>query len=886
MKHGNRKRPRSTSAPSHRKDILKPESLFRSLLAYCTVLISMLSAHTEAFSPLLVKQQQHPSTSTMVLHEKMYGGEQPFFEPPLKPTNPNDFNSYNFWGDTITTASFNMDLQNMATDNVQKAQDALEIMEESYEKHHVTAEVDNDDDEEEEEDQLQQALFVKPDVACYNTVIHGWVHSDHAHAARKAQALLDRLEQIYDETGEMEPTDASYMLVCQAWAEDEQDSSARHAEDIISRMSQRGMAPSKKVFTSVIYAWCQRSGKIRGAMDRAEAVLGEMERLGAALEQLEESNDSSVDDDSVEPRKNKADTLRPNVVTYTAVISGLSRSREQNLARRAEAILGRMEQQGVEPDMVAYTAVLMSWSKSKSHKERRMAASRAVAILREMEQRYIDLKYYCKPSAVSYTTAINAIGNSFDPNAAEMAEQILRQMYKLHEDGIITGINPTTVTFNAAISAIARIRGRNNTGGDRAKRAQRLLAEMLNRSLKGEKCVEPNEKSWGGVMLAWATSGIHNAAEHAEKILQDMEDLYKSGKSSVRPNTICMTTVMRAWSSSRHEDALDKAEAILIKMEDDYEKKRDDALKPNAISYVTLIDAFSRRDPQGAAARAQVTVDRMIRLYAKGLGHARPSRIVFNTLVNCWSRSKDPESGVKAEAILQWMESQYEAGDNYVKPDEITFCNVLNAWANNARDGGAERAQQILDHMESLSVEERGFRHSAIVYNIGIKAWGRSGRPDAVQKAEHLLERLEARTDIQPDTTTFSSVINCCAYYNGTVDGRKEAFDVAIRTFHKLCSSTQAQPNHITYGTLFKAIGKLTDHSIDREELITSFFQKCSGSGQVDGFVLAQLRSASPPALFEKLAIKGIVKNGTVDTTKIVAIIDHMPASWNRNIID
>jgi hypothetical protein len=124
----------------------------------------------------------------------------------------------------------------------------------------------------------------------------------------------------------------------------------------------------------------------------------------------------------------------------------------------------------------------------------------------------------------------------------------------------------------------------------------------------------------------------------------------------------------------------------------------------------------------------------------------------------------------------------------------------LNAWANNAQHGGAERAQQILDHMENLSTEERGFRHSVISYNIVIKAWGRSGRADAVQKAEQLLERLEARGDIQPDTKTFSSVINCCAYYDGPQEGRQEAFHVAIRTFHELCSSPNAQPDQITYG--------------------------------------------------------------------------------------
>ena len=850
-----------------------------SLLRYFVALVSIAPLPTTAFSSVThqqLKLHNHPS-STCLQTQIFGGGEQPFFEAPLTPINPDDIDSYNFWGPQITPSSFNMDLQNLAAEgDVQKAEDALEIMEENYA---------NKKQNEEEGAAQRQGQFVKPDVNCFNTVIHGWVHSDHPRAARKAQALLDRLEQIYDESGDdcMEPTDASYMLVCQAWAEEDQDmtdSSARHAEEIIARMAQRGMAPSKKVFTSVIYAWCQRSGKVRGAMERAEAVLSEMERLGDALESLE-------DDDSEDLlQSRKTDTIRPNVITYTAVISALSRSREHDLARRAEAILQRMDKNGVEPDMVAYTAVLMAWSKAKSHKERRMAASRALFILHEMEQKYLDQKYYCKPSAVSYTTAISAIGNSLDPDAANLAERVIRHMYLLHEDGSITGINPTTVTFNAVISAIARMKDRKYQS-QHAQQAQRLLAEMIKRSEEGEKSVEPNEKTWGGVMLAWATSGVANAAHNAERVLENMEEMYRTGKSTVRPNTICMTTVMRAWSNSRQEDALDRAEAILTRMEEDYEKTGDDSLKPNAISYVTLIDAFARRDPNGAAARAQITVDRMIRLYAKGLGHARPSRIVFNTLVNCWSRSNDPDAGMKAEKILQWMESQYEAGDDYVKPDEITFCNVLNAWANNAPDGGAERAQQILDHMESLSPQERGFRHSVISYNIVVKAWGRSRRQDAVQKAEQLLERLEAREEIKPDTTTFSSVINCCAYYNGPWDGRKEAFDVALRTFNKLCASKQAQPNQITYGTLFKAISKLTEYA-NREELLRTLFARCSSAGQVDGFVLAQLRNACPPGLFEDLIIHAIpgLEGRTIDDTKIIGILEKMPASWNRNIID
>jgi pentatricopeptide repeat protein len=790
--------------------------------------------------------------------------------------------SFNYLDSHVTSSGFNVILQNFVADGkVQLAEDTLKLMENQYRKASDQSKIKT----------LSSDYIAKPDVTCYNTVIHGWVNSDHPHAAGKAQSLLDHLESMYDKTGDddLEPNETSYMLVCRAWAEDDLEKtkdSALHAEDIIHRMSQRGMPPNKWVFTSVINAWCQRSGIIRGAMERAEAILKEMERLGAALDILSEFD---VEDNL---QQQAVDSIRPNVITYTAVISGLARSREHNLARRAEAIIKRMVNNGVEPDMVAYTALLMAWSKSKSHKERRMAASRALCILQEMEQKYIEHKSYCKPSALSYTTAISAIGNSLDANAAELAERVIRHMYTLHEDGKITGIYPTTITYNAVISAIARMKDPRNKS-KHAEQAQRLLTEMIRRSQEGEKCVEPNEKTWGGVMLAWATSGVSNAPQNAEKLLEVMEEMYRSGKSTVRPNTICMTTVMRAWSNSRHDDALDRAEAILKRMEEEYEKSGDEAVKPNAISYVTLIDAFARRDPNGAARRAQATVDRMIRLYAKGLGHARPSRIVFNTLVNCWSRSNDPDAGIKAERILQWMEAQYEAGDEYVKPDEITFCNVLNAWANNARNGGAERSQQILDHMQSLSNEERGFRQSVISYNIVIKAWGRSGRFDAVQKAESLLKYLENQTEIHPDTTTYSSVINCCAYYDGPEEGRQEALEVALRTFQKLSLSPHAQPNQITFGTLFKAVNKLMpklkdEDLIAREDLLRTLFGKCISVGQVDGFVLAQLRNACSVGLYEELVLTPVFGEGSrvIEETKILTILEQMPKAWNRNLID
>ena len=277
------------------------------------------------------------------------------------------------------------------------------------------------------------------------------------------------------------------------------------------------------------------------------------------------------------------------------------------MATRAEAVLERMERHGVQADMVAYTSVIKAWAKCKSRKEKERAASQAVALLKRMEELYTRDHHYAKPSLISYSTAINAIGNSLDPAAPEMAEKVMRHMYTLHESNTITGIKPSTATFNAVITAMARSKLRH--GRNTARRAESILVEMFKRTRAGEKNVQPNVKSWGSVILAWTESGLPDAADNAQRVLDKMESLYQRSNSRRMPNVVCYTTVMGAWCSSGR---LDRTEEILKKMEKQYEVTGDEEVRPNSISYVTMIDGFVRQNLPDAAQRSQETVDRMI----------------------------------------------------------------------------------------------------------------------------------------------------------------------------------------------------------------------------------------------------------------------------------
>lgn len=726
----------------------------------------------------------------------------------------------------------------------------------------------------------------------YLLVAQAWSNDDAAQetGAVRAEAVLRRLLRKFDREAQPEDVQGSGGGSIEYDAENASDSTAARS---------RHLDPSVvQLWSVVLDAWCKRAGQVPDAMHRARALLLEMEE-GTYRGSSSEASSTVVARHPLTPL--------PNVLVYTVFLGGLARSKERDLARQAEDALERMRSHGVQPDMVAYTSVLNCWSKAVSRREREMAASRTLHLLEDMERRYVrHEEYHVKPSLVTYATAIRAIGRSLDPQASNLAEAILDRMYHLHRTGLIANLKPTTQTYNALLHALSMSPGSESQKLKYARRAEEILMKMRRlsraansqevdpvdedggRSGAHERDVEPDVRSWAAVLRAWAQCSWE-AADNCQRILDLLRDLRESGETSVRPNFVCYTTVMGAWGNSKRKDGLERMEALLKYMEVEYEKTLEADVRPNTVSYVTAIDAFIRRNEPDAALRAQATVDRMLRLYAKGLGHVRPTRIIFNCLIHAYSKSKEKRAPQNAEKIFKWMETQSRI-DEQVKPDGTSLCGVLNAWANLGSTEGAERALQIWNRMESVTSQERGFELSITMPNIVIKAIARTRDPNAVDKVERILLKLEedyktGSSRLRPDVTTASSVINAAAYYAGSPEGRPGALEIALRTFKKITDWGQ-EPNNITFGTLLKAVANLlSPGDSQRDKLARKLFDQCCDLGYVDGFVLSQVRHASPQ-LYRELVDEPCGLGGPNSDTSVSSLLKNIPAEWSANVID
>jgi hypothetical protein len=348
-------------------------------------------------------------------------------------------------------------------ENPRKAQDALEIMYELHQQRgtsnatHTTTHSSS-----------PALATIEPDAQCYVTVIDGYVQSGDPAAAQK---VLDIMERRIDTTAtglSRHPLEQAYLLVAQAWANnyrgDFLGKSARKAEALLQRVAE----PNVKLWSIVLEGWCKRTGISKIALARAESLLAEMED---AWQDLDEENGEGGNG----TRGNITSNVPPpNCIAYTSYMGALARSKEHDLARKAEATLVRMQEFGVTPDVVAYTSVLNCWSRAVSRKEREMAASRALRIIEEMERMYSKGLDHAKPNHITYAAAIKAIGNSLDPSAPQLAEDLLRRMYRLSSSQKISNLKPTTATWNAVLNALSRATG--NKKVRYARKAEQMLA--------------------------------------------------------------------------------------------------------------------------------------------------------------------------------------------------------------------------------------------------------------------------------------------------------------------------------------------------------------------------------------------------------------------------
>ena len=142
----------------------------------------------------------------------------------------------------------------------------------------------------------------------------------------------------------------------------------------------------------------------------------------------------------------------------------------------------------------------------------------------------------------------------------------------------------------------------------------------------------------------------------------------------------------------------------------------------------------------------------------------------------------------EAPLLAQWLldrrlgQAQEDEDDTSLRPDTIFFTNVIRSWAKSGRFEAPEMAEGLLQMMHEF-YSNSGWIESApnaYSYAATMEAWSNSQRhPDSTERIEALLEEMKNSDLVQvvPDRVSYQYVLNAWAN-SKTTAGAERAYDI------------------------------------------------------------------------------------------------------------
>ena len=248
----------------------------------------------------------------------------------------------------------------------------------------------------------------------------------------------------------------------------------------------------------------------------------------------------------VSSMEEKDSVVKPNLLSYSAIIACISKGEGRPDTERAEGVLFRMAKMqelgngNVKPDTgKQQQTVSIHFSHKKAH---------------ENTQLYFVISFHrIVNHAVIYNQVINLYSKSGSKGSAERAEKLLKRMQALASAGNFR-VAPDVRTYNLVLSAYA-----NEKGPNAAADAEKILARLEN-----HETVRPNSISYITCMDSYARTGdVHNSL----RILSLLEKAFKEGNSDAKPNRRAYTSALNALAKSGRGDAGARADALVQAME-------------------------------------------------------------------------------------------------------------------------------------------------------------------------------------------------------------------------------------------------------------------------------------------------------------------------------
>ena len=403
--------------------------------------------------------------------------------------------------------------------------------------------------------------------------------------------------------------------------------------------------------------------------------------------------------------------------------------------------------------------------------------------------------------------------------------------------------------------------------------------------------VKPNVRTFNAVLdcLARADDG-----DRVEGLLYHMLNLYKEGDESAKPDSFSFNCAISSFTRSKQKGSGRRAEAILERFLE-YQENENPSAVPDARSFTNIIAHYGKSrwlTGTGSSAvdapyRAEYILNRMVSLFKDGRTYLEPNVFAVTTVIDSYSYAKHPDAGPNAERLLRLTINLKEKhGAKRLHVNTNLMNSVLFAWANSGDANAGNRASSHLDYMEAeFAGGNQELRPDTRSYSLLLSAISKSSGQGKARKALDVIHRMKEQIQLGNDAVVldehhFSLAINACGFSNADVDSEIEAFQIAIKLFDEVISSSYLTPTSLTFGWFIQSCGRLRAPEAIRNAYIERSFRICCKRGLVNDFVLRRLLGAAPEDLLGKL-LEETDFSGPFKISRLK--VSMLPAAWTRH---
>jgi pentatricopeptide repeat protein len=343
-----------------------------------------------------------------------------------------------------------------------------------------------------------------------------------------------------------------------------------------------------------------------------------------------------------------------------------------------------------------------------------------------------------------------------------------------------------------------------------AEHALDLFDKMkrLNETLGGSDVLD--SETYSNVILAWSKAGGSGSSRQCLQLLTELLEKYRSGAlGESEPPLIAFNGVITAFGRERRPDEAEKILSLMQQLRPICQH-----LVPDAISYNSVLHAYLR-----ASFPPDVILDKALRLvkYMQDNSHDQPAispnAFTYATLLKCWLQTGREDRADSAEAVLVQIERAWRRGDRSLQPNNRLHNMVINAYAKSRLRWASTRAMELLSRMKDSNAIEP----DTISYTSVLECLSKSADPNAPQHAQELLDEVTCRYEATKDPNLMPNL---------------RTFTMAILTFSKNHGSVAQARGLLT--RLTKLYAETDDPQLEPSEYPYNYVLNCAANAQLD----------------------------------------------------